>query len=327
MTVSQQSVWSRAELRFEQTVTTTTTRQGNLIADQEYSIIDNVALLQYRSTDEEGEEMNKTDLEILRNATCLKACSDGSYDPISSKAAFNWRVITDAGAGTGLTDCSAPVNTNPKYMNSYRAEYAGLRSLVRYIKKQKLHTKEIIVYCDNKACVDELNKPASEDMTELEKSESDIIRSIKTITKDFQTLEYKWVRSHRDDNDGCAMEDRPIEVQLNIACDTAAKECMRRCIKPTKRSQPLEGAGATLYFGNSMVTTNMKEQIQYAAQVPQMKKYVQSRLKCKDGIVEDINWSAIGRAKGRLTRHQSTYIENDVWMAKHWSPKEVHGTG
>ena len=101
------------------------------------------------------------------------------------------------------------------------------------------------------------------------------------------------------------MEDRPIEVQLNIACDTAAKECMRRCIKPTKRSQPLEGAGATLYFGNSMVTTNMKEQIQYAAQVPQMKKYVQSRLKCKDGIVDDINWTAIGRAKGRLIRHQS----------------------
>eukprot|EP00956_Cyclotella_meneghiniana_P025350 scaffold52669_cov40-Cyclotella_meneghiniana.AAC.16 len=51
----------------------------------------------------------------LRNGETLIACSDGSYDPIEQKAAFNWRIVTEN--ETGLTSGSAPVNTNPKYLN------------------------------------------------------------------------------------------------------------------------------------------------------------------------------------------------------------------
>ena len=97
-------------------VTTTLSRNGNLIADQEYNNTENTDLTKYQQTDNDEEEVGDTTLEILQKSDTLIACSDGSYDPITSKAAFNWRVVTDS--ETGLTQCSAPVNTNPKYMNS-----------------------------------------------------------------------------------------------------------------------------------------------------------------------------------------------------------------
>ena len=62
-------------------------------------------------------------MEILLKSETLITCSDGSYDLITAKAAFNWRIVTDS--ELGLTECSAPVNTNPKYLNSYRANMQG----------------------------------------------------------------------------------------------------------------------------------------------------------------------------------------------------------
>ena len=176
---------------------------------------------------------------------------------------------------------------------------------MNYLKARGLTQKDITVYCDSKSCVDELNNDYDLSITDLEKPESDIIKSIKTMARTFKTLKFAWVKGHQDDNDDTPFEQRPLPVRLSIACDKAAKECMRNCIKPKKRARPMEGAGATLYLGTNMVTTEMKEQIQYAAQVPQMKKYIKKRFRCTDEAFEEINWRALGRAKKRLKLHQS----------------------
>eukprot|EP00956_Cyclotella_meneghiniana_P015237 scaffold23138_cov41-Cyclotella_meneghiniana.AAC.7 len=123
------------------------------------------------------------------------------------------------------------------------------------------------------------------------------------MARTFKALNFAWVKCHQDDNDNTPFDQRPLPVRLNIACDSAATECMRNCIKPKKRARPMDGAGATLYLGTNMVTTEMKEQIQYAAQVPQMKKYITKRFRCTDEAFEEINWRALGRAKKPL-EHQ-----------------------
>eukprot|EP00956_Cyclotella_meneghiniana_P010994 scaffold15408_cov41-Cyclotella_meneghiniana.AAC.12 len=89
----------------------------------------------------------------------------------------------------------------------------------------------------------------------------------------------------------------------------------------------MDGAGATLYLGTNMVTTEMKEQIQYAAQVPQMKKYIKKRFRCTDEAFEEINWRALGRAKKRFKLHQSIRTSKILYGCTHWSSKEVYGTG
>eukprot|EP00956_Cyclotella_meneghiniana_P010995 scaffold15408_cov41-Cyclotella_meneghiniana.AAC.13 len=184
-------------------VTTTVSRNGNLIRSR---------------TDNDEKEVSGSNLDILLNAEVLITFSDGSYDPITAKAAFNWRIVTDS--ELGLTECRAPVNTNPKYLDSYRAEYAGIQSLVNYLKTRGLRQKEITVYCDSKSCVDELNKDYDPSITDLEKPER------------FKALNFAWVKGHQDDNGATAITST-IEHCMRY---NAAKECMGNCIKPKKRA-------------------------------------------------------------------------------------------
>ena len=276
-------------------------RDGHFHPDHEYNTIE-LPIERRRDTEEE-DEIEHSDLDILLASEELIACSDGSYDPIEQKAAFNWRIVTPQEAG--LTSGSAPVNTNPKYLNSYRAEFAGLRGVIRYMKKNRLNKKKITLYCDGQSCVDALNSNSEYTSSTLEHAESDIIQATQKIMKHFDDLKIEWVKGHQDDEDDTALEDRSLPVRLNIACDLAAKDCLQNSIKPSKRAPPLEGSGATLYLGHNMVTTAMKEQIHYAVHAPAMKKHVQDHLKRTSETVEEINWRVIGRAKKRLKLHES----------------------
>jgi hypothetical protein len=108
----------------------------------------------------------------------------------------------------------------------------------------------------------------------LEKAEYDTITAIFKLLEDFDNVAFEWVPGHQDDEDDTNFEDRPLEVLLNIACDLAAKECLRQQTFPSTRPQPSEGAKATLYFGTTMVTTEIKEQIQTAFQAREMNGYI-----------------------------------------------------
>eukprot|EP00956_Cyclotella_meneghiniana_P016715 scaffold26588_cov82-Cyclotella_meneghiniana.AAC.5 len=128
-------------------------RDGHFHPDNQYDIVDYPKDSQYEENEEE--EMETPPIDVLQESEELIACSDGSYDPIEQKAAFNWRIVTPL--EQGLTTGSAPVNTNPKYLNSYRAEFAGLRGVIRYMRKHDLHQKKITLYCDGQSCVNALN--------------------------------------------------------------------------------------------------------------------------------------------------------------------------
>ena len=144
------------------------------IADHEYNLTINHSQIEEKRGDEVDEDTSEEEIEILRQADRLIACSDGSFDPIECKAAFNWRIVT--AEDEGLTTASAPVNTNPKYLNSYRAEFAGLRRLIRYLRNNNLHEKSITIHCDIESCIKILKKgPRTGSLMDLEKAESDII--------------------------------------------------------------------------------------------------------------------------------------------------------
>jgi hypothetical protein len=85
--------------------------------------------------EEEEEKLEADGVDTLRNAETLIACSDGSYDAISRKAAFNWRIVDQD--RNGLTTVSAPIMTNPKYLNSMRHTESGT-----IYQKQGLASKE-----------------------------------------------------------------------------------------------------------------------------------------------------------------------------------------
>eukprot|EP00956_Cyclotella_meneghiniana_P019828 scaffold34484_cov39-Cyclotella_meneghiniana.AAC.4 len=281
-------------------ISVTEGREGHIHPDNQYDIVEYPNYSQYEVNDDE--EIDTPSMDILRASEELIACSDGSYDPIEQKAAFNWRIVTPM--EQGLTTSSAPVNTNPKYLNSYRAEFAGLRGVIRYMLKNDLHQKKITLYFDGQSCVNALNSNHDFTAASMERAESDIIQSTQKMMKDFKDLTIEWIRGHQDDNDEMNIDDRPLPVRLNIQCDLAAKECM----KPKKRAPPLEGAKATLYLETNIVTAEMSEQIHYAAEAPAMMKHIQDHLRRTSETVQEINWRIIGRAKKRLKLHESIRI-------------------
>jgi hypothetical protein len=169
-----------------------------------------------------------------------------------------------------------------------------------------LHRKKIKIYCDGKSCVDILNKGGTSTSTDyLEKAEHDIIVAIFKIIEEFEDVTFEWVQGHQDDDDDTPYEKRPLEVQLNIDCDNAAKECLRNQVFPSRRPKPSEGAQATLYFGTTMVTTELKEQIQSAYQTKAMHSYMTERFGWTDANIANVNFVGIGRAKKRLKLERS----------------------
>ena len=81
-----------------------------------------------------------------------------------------------------------------------------------------------------------------------------------------------WVLGHQDDD--IPYKDLPFEVQLNVDFDIGAKYIMQNGNFNGPRSEPLAGAGAILYFGKDMVTTEMNEQIAYAAHANNQFEYL-----------------------------------------------------
>ena len=249
--------------------------------------------------------------DLVRNAQRLTAVTDGSVDPVSGKAGFSW-IITTPGR-TAWIKCSKPVRSNPKYMTSYRAEMAGLHNVIQYISTNALSDIDIELWCDSESAVKVLNSTDEYMLTSLDAAESDLVKAARALLTQLPKVTIRHVKGHQDDQ--YAYADLPFEVQLNIDCDEAAKTCVRNMIAPTTRPDPINGAGAMLYLGNNMVTTEMEEQIQYHAHEEALRTYVLNKFEWTDNEYDSINWRAIGIAKERLKLNRSIRISK---MMHNW---------
>jgi hypothetical protein len=111
-------------------------------------------------TEEENDDMDGvveiTELQHIEEATSILAVTDSSaVDNFTGDGTFNWRITTWNPAG--LITKSAFVSGNPKYMNSYRGEMAGILDLIQYLDTAGYHTKTITLCCDNQSCITVLN--------------------------------------------------------------------------------------------------------------------------------------------------------------------------
>jgi hypothetical protein len=244
----------------------------------------------------EVDEETREDPEHIYAAQNIIAASDSSVDPLSGEATYNWRITTYD--KQGLITKSSFVNGNPLYMNSYRGEMAGLQDLVDWLHKTELRHKVIKIVCDNESCVKGLQRQ-NMSLTDLDKAESDLLQDIIHKLKDFPDVTVEWVRGHQDNE--ISYDDLPIESQLNIDCDKAAKLHLREGTKPTAGAKPIAGSKATLYLGGQIVTTELNEQIKMAGKAREVLAYAADKFGWTDNqATATINWRAIERAKKRL---------------------------
>eukprot|EP00956_Cyclotella_meneghiniana_P023204 scaffold44714_cov61-Cyclotella_meneghiniana.AAC.4 len=298
----------------------TITLRGKLQATHPYS----VAEIPTPPADEPP-EADEIDTDHIYEATNIIAASDSSVNPITGEATYNWRITTYD--KRGLISKSSFVNSNPMYMNSYRGEMAGLNDLIEWLHASELQRKVIKIVCDNESCVKALNKDTFS-LVDLDKAEFDLIRHIITRLKDFNDITIEWVRGHQDDK--TPYDDLPIESQLNIDCDAAAKRHLVEGTKPKYPAQPICGSRATLYLSGYMVTTDINDQIQMAGQSKKMLEYAADKFGWTDNqAIATVNWRAIGRAKKRLQFGPSVRITKFMydWLNVGLQKKKMGGDG
>jgi hypothetical protein len=99
--------------------------------------------------EEDEEESNDdsikiTEMQHINEATSILAVTDSSaVDNFTGEGTINWRITTWNRAG--LITKSAFITGNPKYMNSYRGEMAGILDLIQYLDSAGYHTKAIVL--------------------------------------------------------------------------------------------------------------------------------------------------------------------------------------
>ena len=156
--------------------------------------------------------------------------------------------------------------------------------------------------CDNKGAIDNTDFPYL-NLDDMTAAEGDLIKVITETLPDYPNITLKHVRGHQDR--GTSYRNLPLEEQLNVDCDREAKREMREQLTLTTRPDPIEGVGATLYIGNNMITTNINEEIAYAAHVDNLREYIKKRHNWTEAEMEKINWKALGEAKQRQNQQQS----------------------
>ncbi|KAL7502062.1 hypothetical protein ACHAXN_000650 [Cyclotella atomus] len=177
------------------------------------------------------------------------------------------------------------------YMNLYRGEMAGLQDLAGWIHATELRKKVTKIVCDNECCVKSLNRQGFS-LVDLDKAESDLIRDITSKLKGFDDVTIEWVKGHQDDD--TAYDDLPIESQLNVDCDEAAKLHLREGTKPNQPAKPIAGSKAMLYLGGYMVTTDINQQIQMAGLSRKMLAYAADKFGWTDNqAIATVNWSKL----------------------------------
>ena len=157
----------------------------------------------------------------VRDADIIYAVSDGSMDPVSGHANFDW--ISTVEERFGTISCSKPVHANPKYITLLRAEMAGLYDMLKYLDGEGLH-QEIRMFCDSKGCIKVLLNLNPTGLTNLNESESDLTVVIRRLLPKFHNLHLACVFAHQDDN--VPVSELPSKTQINVECDSEAKKCM-----------------------------------------------------------------------------------------------------
>eukprot|EP01082_Thalassiosira_pseudonana_P008637 g7672.t1 g7672 contig26:13077-14873(-) len=233
---------------------------------------------------------------VLRNAQRLTVVSDGSMDPISGQVAFAW-VITQQDR-SGYVKHSKPIRTNPKYMTSFRSELEGVHDVISYLATNHYTGKKIDLWCDNKWCIDALNKPG-DSLDELGKAEGALLKATRNLLTEFVDIILHHIYGHQDDN--TSYENLEFQSHLNVDCDGEAKRQIRAS-SISGRAEAEPGTSAMLYLGDDLITSHMAEQIQYAGQAPKMFQYIRERFEWTDQQCCSVNWKGIGAAKNRLTR-------------------------
>lgn len=243
----------------------------------------------------------------ILGGTAVGVC-DGSYMPSmdAGRAAASW-VIVDS-LQPHLNSCFGHtlVSGTAVAINSYRAELQGLHALLLAVEIlcsfHHITEGRITIYCDNLQAVRLAKLSASQLRPNL--SHLDLLRAISHMASSLPvTLSFEHVAGHQDDSTPW-IESLPLEAQLNILCDSRAKEFLlesSRLDSPCPGDRVFQHESLRILINGSKVYTDVGRAAMDQAASLDYRAYLIKRQVVPAEAFSCINWDAIGDALSSLS--------------------------
>lgn len=128
-----------------------------------------------------------------------------------------------------------------------------------------LHCNQGSVHCDNMGALGKAREHRKRVKSSLR--QGDLVRALRAMKQGlFLQLQYRYVKSHQDDV--TSWTNLPLDQQLNVLCDTLAKQAVGRGLSMeavSRRMEPLTlpFEQASIVVGGNKLTSDMGEPIRY----------------------------------------------------------------
>ena len=262
-------------------------------------------------------------LAALNNGDAI-VVSDGSFDPQTKIATAAWTIYANDDMHiTGLVH----VPGCPDYMDSYRAELAGILGIFEYLvtqqSQQTSHQPEIKLFCDGKSVLDRLQY-LTPDNCSIGLHHSDMLAIATKLRQQLSmNITLHHVKGHQDNS--THYNALPLPARLNIQMDALAKT-YRSHIQRTLSTEDWHHAlqhpltFIPVYHDNNLISGNPKTSIYKHIMQKQQVEYWIGKHKFPQTSAASIAWPSIAKAT------QASRLSRQHFIAKWNSHQLATGT-
>jgi len=241
----------------------------------------------------------------IRNGT-VRVVSDGSFFESTKVAAFCTRIESDDKMFQLQLQQFVP--GDPTYMDSYRAECAGILAgfivLSLICDYHEIEEGGAKVGCDGSAALDMAFQPSWD--TRTTDSHFDLVYILHDWFKKIPiTLRKHWIRGHQDKHIPFQRLDRM--TQMNILCDGVAKT-LGNSIPDHIIPLAVVSKMWTIKTGGQTLTHEIDLQIRRWVHDPHLREYWKTNGQTTDESEILIDWDAVASASKGVRKHKSTLM-------------------
>ena len=274
------------------------------------------------------------DLEDIASALQDGTLQDALDRSVKDKKGTSAWIIEPTHITRSETNMSGagPVDGNPEYLNSTRAERSGflgpIFAVYQIAKKFELRQGKITMHMDNISSFQQGDPPKPREGAQGHHCGDYNLKKIKQLYTDELkerniTIEFQHVKAHQDEkknrpkNKDGTIPPLTQAALLNKDCDARAEKCYDETTQSNKRIIP--HTSIKVYFeSNGVINTGkLFAQILRDQYGPTLKEYIKKKLKFSEEQFESVDWPSAQAIFKQNTFNQQVRITKSI---THWLP-------
>jgi hypothetical protein len=243
--------------------------------------------------------------EALNSRHKLTVVSDGGFS--DGKGSFGWILrCNDHNIASGYGNAPGTEALHSSFRSEAYGMLAGasfLRHVLNSCHDQWKSKRAATLYCDNRSLVERLQRHTTTPMTLKEFTAPDvdvelqILQEISLMKEQTINITFHHVKGHQDSTK--PMEELSTEAKLNIEADRLASLPLKQV--PQASYQDFCANHVSLFVDSEPVTAKIKTILRTSHLKAPLKRHLQKQYKWSDNTINNIWWSAHGKAIKNLS--------------------------